>query len=238
MKGTKVLIVEDDAFISEDIASRLSEDGYKIAGQAYDYDEAIDLIKTAQPDVAILDIELNGEKNGIDVAHFIAQQNSFPFLFLTSFSDSSTLTKISQTGALGYLLKPFDEKSLMANIELAIHKFNSQTRSKALNKDGEVIFVKIKSALVKMPLQDILYAEAYDNYCYIKTKEHKHLISQTLKSVEQKLIQHGFMRVHRGYLINLAKIDSIIDQDVMLGGELIPIGRSFKEELLSLLQTL
>jgi DNA-binding LytR/AlgR family response regulator len=238
MKKLSVLIVEDNSFISEDIAGYIEESGHEVSGQAYDYDEAIELLDKKKPDVVLLDVDLNGDKNGIDIAHYIKKTFARPFLFITSFSDTATLQKINQTQPYGYILKPFQEKVLQANIELAWHKFNAEHHHILSQKLSESIFVKVKQALLKIDIKDILYAEAYDNYCYIKTAEQKHLVSQTLKSVEQKLLQHGFMRIHRGYLINVAQIQSVIDHDIMIGNELLPIGRSFKDELMGLLHTL
>jgi DNA-binding LytR/AlgR family response regulator len=238
MKKLSILVVEDNSFISEDIVHYIQESGHEVSGQAFDYEEAIELIDKKKPDIVLLDVDLNGPKSGIDIAHHIKQTISRPFLFITSFSDSATLQKIHQTGPYGYILKPFEEKTLQANIELAWHKFNAEHHQLLSQKLAETIFVKVKQALLKIEIKDILYAEAFDNYCYIKTHQQKHLVSQTLKSVEQKLLSHGFMRIHRGYLINIAQIQSVIDHDIMIGNELLPIGRSFKDELMGLLHTL
>lgn len=238
MKKLSILIVEDNSFISEDIANYILESGHEVSGQAYDYEEAIELLDKKKPDLILLDVDLNSDKSGIDIANYIKKTNPRPFLFITSFSDSATLQKINQTEPYGYILKPFEEKALHANIELAWHKFNHQYHQSLSEKLSESIFVKVKNSLLKIELKNILYAEAYDNYCYIKTIDQKHLVSQTLKSVEQKLLQHGFMRIHRGYLINIAQIQSVIDHDIMIGNELLPIGRSFKDDLMSLLNTL
>lgn len=237
MKKLSILIVEDNSFISEDLASQLKENGYEVTGQAFDFDEAIELLNKTKTDLVLLDINLNGENSGIEIAKQINSNYLIPFVYITSHSDPATLKKVNETKPYGYLLKPFDEKALQANIELAYHKFNLEKRETVVKKLSDSIFVKVKSALVKILISDISYAEAYDNYCYIKTADQKHLISQTLKSVEEKLLSHGFLRVHRGYLINVTKIQSVTEGDVFIDNTPIPIGRTFREDLISLLNT-
>lgn len=236
--ATKILIVEDNSFISEDIADQLKAMQYEVTGQAFSYDDALEQLKSNQPQVVLLDINLNENKSGIDLAHYINKHYQIPFIFITSHSDTKTLQDVNATQPYGYLLKPFDENALQANIELALFKFQQNNFSALKEKLADSLFVKVKQALVKIVIRDILYAEAYDNYCYIKTPEQKYLVSQTLKSVEEKLNGHGFVRVHRGYLINVSKIESVTDGNVYVGAEPIPVGRSFKDDLINLLNTL
>jgi DNA-binding LytR/AlgR family response regulator len=237
MKKLSILIVEDNSFISEDLAAQLLVGGYEVTGQAFDFDEALGFLKDKKPDLVLLDINLNGENSGIDIAREINSKYGIPFVYITSHSDPATLKKVNETKPYGYLLKPFDEKALQANIELAYHKFSLEQRQMIQQKLADSIFVKSKNALVKIMIEDITYAEAYDNYCYIKTSDQKHLISQTLKSVEEKLLSHGFLRVHRGYLINVTKIQSVTESSVFIENTAIPIGRTFREDLISLLNT-
>jgi DNA-binding LytR/AlgR family response regulator len=233
-----ILIVEDDSFISEDLAGQIQDAGYELCGQAYDKKEALDLLKTKNPDLVLLDINLNGENDGLEIAKEINSHYKIPFIYITSHSDPATLRKVNETKPYGYLLKPFDENALNANIQLALHKHKQEKREHLQEKIADSIFVKVKSALVKIEFDEILYAEAYDNYCYIKTVSEKHLLSQTLKSVEEKLDGKGFLRVHRGFLINVSKIQSVTESNVFVDNTPIPIGRTFREELLALLNTL
>lgn len=233
-----VLIVEDDSFISEDLAGQIQDAGYDLCGQAFDKKEALEYLKTKNPDLVLLDINLNGENAGLEIAKEINAHYKIPFIYITSHSDPATLRKVNETKPYGYLLKPFDENALNANIQLALHKHKLEKREHLQEKIADSIFVKVKNALVKVELNEILYAEAYDNYCYIKTAHDKHLLSQTLKSVEEKLEGKGFLRVHRGYLINVTKIQSVTDSNVFIADTPIPIGRTFKDELVSLLNTL
>lgn len=117
-----ILIVEDEALIAVEIESTLRKLGYRIAGKARNGDKALDLFATAQPDLALLDIDIKGSRNGIDLARVIRTNYNFPFVFLTAFSDRDTLSKLKDTMPYGYIVKPFNRGELLSTIELALHK--------------------------------------------------------------------------------------------------------------------
>lgn len=120
MSGIKVLIVEDEPLIAKNIGMYLNNNDYEVAGIAYDPDEAFHQLKQQQPDFAILDINLESDKTGIDVADYINKNNFIPFIYLTSYSDKETIEKAKQTNPSGFIVKPFNEKTLYATIEIAM----------------------------------------------------------------------------------------------------------------------
>lgn len=121
----RVLIVEDEPLIAENIAMYLNNHDYEVAGIAYDYEEAILKLEQEKPDIVLLDINLEGERDGIDVGKFIHEKMGIPFVFLTSYSDKSTLERAKHIQPSGYLVKPFHEKSLMATLEISLSNFAS-----------------------------------------------------------------------------------------------------------------
>lgn len=116
----RILIVEDEPMIAQDIKEFLEEGVYEVVGIAYNGKTAKHLLKRAEADAVILDIRLKGELSGIDVARFINSQLHVPFIFLTSHSDDQTLQEAKQTRPGGYLLKPFDKAGLFTTLEVAI----------------------------------------------------------------------------------------------------------------------
>lgn len=149
MTGIKVLIVEDEPLIAKNIGMYLNNNDYEVAGIAYDPDEAFYQLKKQQPDFAILDINLESDKNGIDVAEYINKNNFIPFIYLTSYSDKETIDKAKLTNPAGFIVKPFNEKTLYATIEIALanHAANSNKHVPGL------LFDKINKQLVT-PLSD------------------------------------------------------------------------------------
>ena len=118
----KILIVEDEPIIAEDLADILKKEGYLISGVANDFSSAIDLLHTQTPDIALLDISLNSSGSGIDISEIINKKHQIPFIFITSFSDRLTLEKVKDVYPNGYIVKPFRKKDVLVNIELALHK--------------------------------------------------------------------------------------------------------------------
>ncbi|GAB3827067.1 hypothetical protein GCM10028895_38860 [Pontibacter rugosus] len=144
----------------------------------------------------------------------------------------------------GFLVKPFDDKSLRSAIEIALYKHDSNNKEErgtngahADNKEPEVatdyIFVKVKHRIIKVHYSDILWVEAYDNYSFIVTADQKYLVSSTLKDMEQKLPSQNFARVHRSYIANLDKIDALEENSVVFTKGDVPIGKSYKKTLMS-----
>lgn len=125
----KVLIVEDEPVIAENISIYLDNNDFEVSAIAYDSDEAFIQLKGNTPDAAILDINLESDQDGIDIAAYINKEVQIPFLFLTSYSDKHTLDKAKQVKPSGYIVKPFNEKTLLASLEIAISNFASEKNS-------------------------------------------------------------------------------------------------------------
>lgn len=123
----KVLIVEDEPLIAEHIATYLNNSDFMVSGIAYDDEEARQLLRTSSPDAVILDINLDGETDGIQLAEFINKNYQLPFLFLTSYADRETLERAKKVEPWGYIVKPFNEKTLQATLEIAIFNFAQRT---------------------------------------------------------------------------------------------------------------
>jgi DNA-binding NarL/FixJ family response regulator len=120
MTGIKVLIVEDEPLIAKNIGMYLNNNDYEVSAIAYDPDEALFQLKRQPPDFAILDINLESDQDGIDLAEYINHNNFIPFVYLTSYSDKETIERAKKTNPAGFIVKPFNEKTLYATIEIAL----------------------------------------------------------------------------------------------------------------------
>jgi DNA-binding NarL/FixJ family response regulator len=120
MSKHKILIVEDEPAIAENISLYLDNNDFEVSAIVYDSDDAFAELKNNTPDAAILDINLEGDKDGIDIAAYINKQHQIPFLFLTSYSDKGTLDRAKAVKPSGYIVKPFNERTLLASLEIAI----------------------------------------------------------------------------------------------------------------------
>ena len=93
----RILIIEDELIISRDMTAMLTKMGYDVIGDAMDFDEAIEILERETPDLILLDVNLNGKRDGIDVAAEINRRFHIPFIFTTSYSDSATLERARNT---------------------------------------------------------------------------------------------------------------------------------------------
>ncbi|MBR9917082.1 response regulator transcription factor [bacterium] len=238
----KIMIVEDDPIIAEDLQAYMSEFGYEGLNPVSDANSALKLFKSEDPDLCLLDVHLGSEIDGIQLANMISDLKRVPIVFLTAFNDRDTIDRIKATGASAYLVKPVDERNLQTSIELAISNFYSKKKDAAKEQKEEQhidrIFIKIKDRLTRFDLEDILYFEAYDNYAFIYTNKDKHILSASLKQVEEKLPSDQFVRTHRSYIVNINKIDGVGTSHVLLGKQEIPIGKTYRDDLMKYIDQL
>jgi DNA-binding NarL/FixJ family response regulator len=129
MPQTRILIVEDEPAIAHDIAAILTSNGYTVCGIAHSSTKAMDFLVTKSPDIALLDISIKGDKDGIDIAHIIKKKYNIPFVFLTSYADRDTIERVKETAPYGYIVKPFKERDLAPVIEVALLRKASETKS-------------------------------------------------------------------------------------------------------------
>jgi DNA-binding LytR/AlgR family response regulator len=221
-----ILVVEDEPLIADDIASTLVESGYGVIGPVDNAEDASVALSKSRPSLVLLDIHIKGGRDGIQLASEVRTKYKLPFIFITSFYDRDTLDRAKATEPQAYILKPFDERDLIINVEMALFK----NRKTAFS--SEKFFVKDKNEMIALEASDILYAEAFDNYCRIFTEKQSYIVSHTLKQVEEKLLTKSFLRVHRSYLVNFQKVTAISESSICLGLVKIPLAQSFRQELL------
>lgn len=246
MQKIKILIVEDDSIIAEDLAGYMGDFGYHALPTASSAEEALRSLRSELPDLLLLDVGLEGEVDGIQLATIVQEKYDLPFIFLTAFHDDRTIERIKTTRPTGYLVKPVDGHSLRTSIEVALYNFkHRETRQETEEHttsidiiNGDHFFIKVKQGLLRIVLGDILYFEAYDNYSYVHTTDNKYLVSMPLKSIENKIPAKKFARIHRSFIINTEKIQRIEEADVIIDGRTIPIGKTYRAEIMNYIQLL
>ncbi|NKE56995.1 response regulator [Lentzea sp. PSKA42] len=122
-KAPRVLVAEDEALIRLDLVEMLREEGYEVAGEAADGEEAIKLANELNPDLVILDVKMP-KVDGIEAAQQIAGNRIAPVVILTAFSQRDLVERARDAGAMAYLVKPFAKRDLVPAIELAISRFS------------------------------------------------------------------------------------------------------------------
>lgn len=240
-----VLIIEDELLIAEDMRFQLEELGYEVIGIAPEYNEAISLLKEKSPDIALVDIVIEGEKDGIELATEIKSNYNIPIIFITSHADKQTVERVKIIQPDGYLVKPFNSKDLYTAIEIAF--FSHVNKSKS-NDDKDVeeenssfvlkdcIFIKKDYLLVKIKFNELKYVKAEGNYVEIYCENKKFLTRSTLKDFLTKLPGDKFIQVHKSYAVNIEFIDAIEYNNLLIGKEKIPVSRSLANDIKKLLK--
>lgn len=234
-----VLIVEDDPQIAESLSDMLEIIDHKVIGIAASYDEAMDKLAEGEAEIALLDIQLQGEKTGIDIAEKIKRDQNIPFIFTTAYADKETIKKASEHGPYGYIVKPYGMKDINAGIEIAIQNHKSFDESSVGTEEetgvfnSESLFIKANSRIVRIEIKDILFVEAKGDYAVFKTKEKGYIVHTTIKNVEMKLDPSLFVKVHRSYIVNINKIVDIEENNLLIDQQVIPVSRGQKSLLMS-----
>lgn len=236
MEPVKVLIVEDEMIISHGIKLSLQSNDYDVVGQAVNYTEAISLLKSETPDIAILDIKLSGKKSGIELAKEINKTYNIPFIFLTSNTDKLTVEEVKNVNPSAYLVKPFNEVEIATSIELAIYNF-SKKFEKVFTQDNLIIkdslFIKSGNSFLRVDFKDIVFIKSAHVYVEIHLQDgKKHVIRGSLNQCISK-VSNDFFRSHRSYIVNLAYLNEILPNQLLIMDVELPLGKKNREELLS-----
>ncbi len=234
MDKVKVLVVEDEIIIADSIASTIEELGYLPLEPAINYTEAMETITKMKPDIAILDIQLSGSKSGIDLAEKIQEMGKFPFIFLTSNADITTINEAKKVMPSAYLIKPFSKKELFTSIEVALYNYSQKVGQ--LKDDSLIIkdamFIKDDGVYHKIRFKDITYIKSAHIYIEIVLcKGKKHLIRSSLNEIINKL-DNKFVRVHRGYIINVDYLEQIEPSTLKINEDIIPIGKKYRQQII------
>jgi PAS domain S-box-containing protein len=119
---SRILVVEDEIIVAEDLRQGLQRLGYEVTGCASNGDDALAQIANAPPDLVLMDVQLNGQKDGIQTSRELRTIIDLPVVYLTAHSDVHTLSRAAETEPFGFLLKPFQERELFTTIEVALYK--------------------------------------------------------------------------------------------------------------------
>jgi PAS domain S-box-containing protein len=118
----RILIVEDEAIVARDLQGRLARMGYEVCEIASSGEKAIEAAGRHKPNIALMDIVLKGDMDGIEAAETIAEQHQIPVVYLTAYADEHTLQRAKLTKPLGYIIKPFSERELSIIVEIALYR--------------------------------------------------------------------------------------------------------------------
>jgi two-component system LytT family response regulator len=246
MNKRRVLIVDDEPLARKAMSLALAEfPQIEVIGECADGFEAVKMINQEKPEVVFLDIQMP-KLDGFDVLELLDDP---PFIvFVTAYNEYAL--KAFESHALDYILKPVKRERLantLERVEKRLREDKGQPVTQLLeqyqqhNTPLERILVRDRNRIHILPVVDISFIEAQDDYVALNTKERSYLKKETLSGLEKRLDSRQFVRIHRSYLINidyLSKIEPYAKDSkiaVLKDGKTLPVSRSGYQRLLSFL---
>lgn len=236
MLEMKILIVEDDFSLALDVEMYLKYLGYSDISIIDNGRGALRLVNSENGDIdlVILDVNLNDDFTGIDVANKIIDKN-IPIIFITILKDEKTFQEAMLTRPSGFLIKPFDKITLQSCIDRVFELKEKQSQEENLKSCllEDSFFIKQNDILKRIEFDDILWIEADGNYIELHVVDKRYATKMSLTKVQQKINAPYFVRAHKKFLVNLRKVESInANSQLIINGRVIPIGSKFKTDLL------
>lgn len=245
MAKIKILIVEDEPLYAGQLEMIVTELGYLPLGKVSNSQGAIDMTLATQPDLILMDVNIEGDLDGIETAKAITEKQSIPIIFITSMQDDDTFQRAKSTSPYAFITKPFSPKKLQRTIELAIGRMHQKSEEKPLEWNKDVIgkdsfYIKTKNTLEKVIMTDILWIEVLNRNCTIHTEEKPITVRISLSDLTSKIAPDFFMQVHRSYIVNIDRIESVdlTNNKIIIKDNLIPISKSYKDDILAKLDIL
>jgi len=162
-----IMIIEDELLIAQDLSYLLEDLGFNCVGIAKNYERAMFLFSTKDVHLILCDINIEGEKDGIETAFELNKIKKVPIIYLSAYSDQELVARINDSSTYGYLVKPYNERSLEVAISIALNKFY-QNDFKEVNTDFLANFTSREVEIIKLlaagksslEIADILFISA------------------------------------------------------------------------------
>lgn len=244
MSAVRILIVEDEPFIAQDLALRLERAGFVITDIVDTGAKALAAVRTDVPDLVLLDIRIKGDMDGIATGAQLAAHTEIPFIYLTAHADETTVARARHTRPAAYLLKPFNDRRIKIAIDLAVFNRSQQSANDETVMDipspavNGAVFIKNKGQYHKLRLAELRYVAADGNYSTLVTAEGKLVLTCSIGLLLERLQCPDLVRIHRSYAVHLEHIDRFEETRLFVDTAALPISRSHRPELLRRLNTL
>jgi two-component system LytT family response regulator len=227
----KCILVDDDKLALTALSHMVSQVDYlDLQKEFTNAMEAFNYLKTESVDLVFLDVEMP-DMNGLELIKNLEKR---PIIILISNNKEYAIDAF-ELNVADYLMKPVTIARFLAAANKAKEFFDSNSQNVEITgkgKDIEYIFIRSNSLLTKIEIKDILYLQALGDYVNIYTTEKRYTVHITLRAIEQKFPAGMFFRLHRSYLIAMNRIENIEENTAYIGKHPIPIGMSYKKNLL------
>ncbi len=233
MNKSNIYIVEDMGITRTAISTVLLRNGHEVAGSSPTAEKAWMEISQTHPDLVIIDINLKGAKNGIWLAGKIREQLDIPIIFLTAYGSTSILEQLVDIQPDGYIMKPFNNATLLGTIQIAVSNFKLKVPHKSMPiKTDRTRVIKTRNGSEKINLQEILYLRSEGNYVHLFLKDREVVSRSKLDDLLLELDFSFLQKTHRRFAVNTAQITRIDKLVLFIGTEQIPISKTYEANIL------
>lgn len=222
----RILLVEDELLIADDMAEMLEEMGHEAVAICKSWVEVKEALTISKPDMALLDIRIQGDVDGIEVGKRLQEEHGIKGIFLTSHSDKTIVQRAVKTEPLGYLVKPVRQEDLFVALQLA-----EKQLSQAKKIEQPEVLIKVGGVKKMVNIFDITHIESDGNYTHIFINGEKHTSSKLLKFWLEETELANFVRIHRSFAVNPHRIQTVSSTHLELGQISLPIGRKYKADI-------
>jgi DNA-binding LytR/AlgR family response regulator len=228
----RALIVDDEPHaiaVLEKYLSQLNE--MELVGKCADAIQAFQMLQQKTVDLMFLDIKMPGIK-GTDLLRSL--KNAPKVIFTTAYSEYAL--EGFELNAVDYLMKPISFERFLRAVDkiyqLADHKPQTIITHEAPLSDHETfIYLKVDRKTIKVNVSDILWIESLRDYVKVVVKDQEYITRQKISILEEMLPENKFVRIHRSFIVALAKIDSFYSYSIEIAGHELPIGRNYKQDV-------
>lgn len=194
--------------------------------------EAIEALRENSIDLVFLDIEMP-QMSGLEMLETL--QNNPYIIFITSKREYAV--EAFEHNVVDYLLKPLKYVRFIKAVNKVLDLQNA-SKSTTFDVTEEDIFVKSELKYVRIKFSEVYYVEAMADYVVLYLKDAKHIIHSTMKGIEKKLPSDSFVRVHRSYIVNISRVSQVENTNIVINGNRLPIGASYKADFMGKLKIL
>ncbi len=243
----KILIVEDEILVATDIQESLESLGYTVQGSVDTGLKAIEEVEKELPDLVLMDINLKGEMTGIEAAKIISRKNDVPIIYLTANTDIDTINRAKVSLPYGYIVKPFTDKDLQTNIEIAIFKFANDLKLKMESEQFNTFFdlkdhsknqiiVHGDNGLEKININDVYFIEKDDDQTIIHLSDDEVYTQRPFEEITGLFPKKYFIQVSKYFFINAMKVFAVKYPEVIIADKMtvISVDEEYKETLKSI----
>lgn len=245
MEKIRAVVIEDEFVIAEDIQTRLQLAGYEVIGTFDRAETASPFIMQSKPDIVLVDIQLAGAQNGIQLVEEVQGKVLLPVIYITANSDAVTYERAKSTKPHAFLVKPFTPANLLTAVDLALYHFSTGTSPQRIERwvvteehvqpfaIHNCLFIRTNGKYKKLKCEDMLFVEAAGSYVHIQAKGERFTLSQNLSHFQRSTTLPDLVRIHRSYMININQVDSFEESFVYIKDHKLPLSDNYRADFMA-----